>query len=105
MTVRFTLYGDTWRNMSYHELLALAEDTGMLHARAEDSGCEGVYVEVARWNDKARQWQRFAFEKFFDGDVEGETAWQRAEWIAAKVNHASKVHHVTWIHTLPNYAA
>ena len=100
----FCLYGDqAWQRIAYDELLTVAKQTGMLYATPENSGCEGVYVEVARWNDRARQWQRFAFDKFFDGDVDGETAWQTCERVAAEINAASGCRHVTWVHALPNY--
>ncbi len=36
-------------------------------ARLEQSGSEGYYVEVARWDDDAG-WYRYAFNKFFDFD-------------------------------------
>jgi hypothetical protein len=113
--LRFNLYGgETFESLTYNELLALAEECGMLYARAEFSGSEGCYVEVARWNNKAGQWQRFAFEKVFDeyaddgrfGDVRVATCYERADWIARKLNHAGGVGPgVRLIHSMPSYKA
>lgn len=79
---------------------------GDLMARAEESGCEGCYIEVARWNDKLRQWQRFAFEKVFGGEEggqDGESARDAAIRIANRINQAHGVDFVPLIHTLPSW--
>jgi len=100
----FGVYGSEWkRGMSLLELYSVAE-TGELHARAEDSGSEGVYVEVARWCHKRSDWFRFAFAKYLGGEDGHESdPWQLAEWTAAKINAASKNRHVAWVHSLDNY--
>lgn len=38
-------------------------------ARTENSGSEGYYVEVVRWNVKANQYQKFAFCKFLGEEI------------------------------------
>ena len=62
-----------------------------LYARAEYSGCEGCYVEIAKWNRHTNSYQKFAFLKFFSGEV-----WRDlhedliAARIAAMINLLSK---------------
>jgi hypothetical protein len=104
MTERFSLYGEVWNGIDYPALLEQAKETGLL-ARAEDSGCEGCYVEVARWNDDARQWQRYAFLKCFGGEdgIDGSSR-ETADRIAAAIN-APAGRYASLIHNMPNYAA
>lgn len=87
--LHFCLYDGAATDTTYHDVLRVAEETGMIFARAEYSGSEGCYVEVARWNQEWNEWQRFAFCKVFDGEPEPEKAFARCNWIAAKLNHAS----------------
>ncbi len=59
-------------------------------ARAENSGCEGIYVEVAKWNFHSNRWERFAFHKFFGGELwEDLSAVQTAVRVAAIINRAA----------------
>lgn len=44
-------------------------DVPDLLARAECSGSEGCYVEVARWSYLRERWERFAFEKCLGGEI------------------------------------
>ncbi|KXS55129.1 MAG: hypothetical protein AWU57_475 [Marinobacter sp. T13-3] len=61
-TNRFQRYGKAFATVSLAEL---ANHDGTL-ARVEESGSEGFYVEVARWDAAADQWARYAFLKVFD---------------------------------------
>lgn len=102
----FALYGEVWNGVSFEELLEQAKQDGMLLARAEESGCEGCYVEVARWNDGARQWQRYAFLKCFGGEdgIDDGGACETAERIAASINDAAgRPRYPSLIHNMPNY--
>ena len=121
--MRFALYHGPYTKASLStgitldELLVLAKD-GELVARAENSGSEGCYVEVARWNPNPEtgpaQWQRYAFEKVFGGEIErldpkkyglfpGELdADATAEVLAGMINMAGWKHH-SLIHTLPTW--
>lgn len=62
-----------------------------LFARAEDSGAEGCYVEIAKWNRHSRRYERFAFEKFFGGELWADlSAELTAARVAAIINIASE---------------
>ena len=102
---RFSLYAELWQSgLRLHELYALMDNGALLFARAEDSGCEGAYVEIARWCDERNQWFRFAFEKYLGGEDGCEsTDWQLAEWAAAKINAYARCRDVAWVHSLPNW--
>jgi hypothetical protein len=98
--------------VSLVDLLKLqVESGGDLLARAEDSGCESTYWEVARWNEARRRWERFAFEKCLDvfrSDVPGLSAdagdQETAEAVAKIINDAAwHKGRMTWVHTLPTY--
>jgi len=60
--------------ITHAELLdeARAHD-GDFWAHAEDSGCEGTYIEVARWQDGPGdtwgRWCRYCFLKVFGGEL------------------------------------
>jgi hypothetical protein len=62
-----------------------------LFARAEESGAEACYVEVAKWNPHSRRYERFCFIKLFGGEI-----WQdmddrsTATRLAAIININSK---------------
>ncbi len=63
---------------------------GEIWARAEDSGCEGCYCEVARLTETGF-WRRFAFVKFFNGDLGDFNAYDCAKMVARFIN----AHHQT----------
>jgi hypothetical protein len=99
------------RGLPFDELLAMAKD-GSIMARAENSGCEGCYVEVARWSEKEQRWERYCFNKVFGGEdlrLEHQTAGYEvgaeatAERIAARINLASGNAYMPLIHRLPNW--
>jgi len=62
--LRFILYGD-YKSIPLSEF----KNTSHCYARVENSGCEGYYVEVARWNEDINKWQRYAFAKFLGGEI------------------------------------
>jgi len=68
MDFPYFLYGKHDRRISYEQLLAEQRRDGMLYARAEQPGCEGCSVEVARWSEARWRWERYALHKFLDGD-------------------------------------
>ena len=68
MDFSYFLYGKDDRRISYEQLLAEQRRDGMLYARAEQPGCEGFSVEVARWSETRWRWERYALHKFLDGD-------------------------------------
>lgn len=114
----FTLYtppNQAQAVMPYEELLALATQ-GYLVARAEESGCEGCYVEVARCTDKPHSWRRFAFCKVFGGEdlsVQQQdaaspndlTACRTAERIARRINGVASTTYIPLIHKLPTWGS
>lgn len=110
--MKYSLYG----NLGHISLDALKDEnaaTGCLFARAEHSGCEGCYVEVAKWNESTRRYERYAFEKYFGGEHPEDTdsagvygyAVDTAERFAADINNAAGPGGSTTplIHTLPNF--
>lgn len=119
--MRFAFYGEAWKTgPTIEELLAIAKD-GALFARAEESGCEGCHVEVARWRQgddcHTGQWMRFAFNKVFGGEdvydpknpdampfgAATNSARATAERIAERINQASGNRFVSLIHRFPDY--
>lgn len=58
----FSLYGRPFEGIAGGELV----NTDDIVARLEGSGSEGIYIEVARWDDTEKRWARFAFLKEFD---------------------------------------
>ncbi len=68
MNIFYSLYGKPCERISREQLLAEQHRDGMLFARAEESGSEGCYVEVARWYEARWRWERYAFLKFLNGD-------------------------------------
>lgn len=107
----FSLYGETWKTgPTLAELEQLAKTEGVF-ARAEESGSEGCYVEVCRWQpgktpEHKGHFARYAFEKCFGGEcgTEGATAAQSAQTIAGRLN-ALTDHKEFWpiIHRMPDY--
>jgi hypothetical protein len=123
----FALYSETWqRGLTLDEILKIAADHSLV-ARAENSGSEGCYVEVARWTDatgyrydaktgrldKTGEWQRFAHMKCFGGEdlteevresagnTDAMNEFTTAKRIAAQINEISGNRHVSFVHSLP----
>ena len=93
--LRFYRYGPcTLPSVTWDDLIALAKE-GEITARAENSGCEGVYVEVARWAGLG--WTRFCHYKFFEGDD------LKADHVAAVIE-MSRPDRANLIHHLLDYA-
>lgn len=70
--INFVRYGD-WlsaRPISLEDLRKANAATGDYWANAENSGSEGCYCEVACWNKVMRRYERFAFCKFFGGELD-----------------------------------
>lgn len=91
--IRFCLYGDNcFARITLAELATLQRESGGdLWARGEDSGCEGSYCEVARWNYETERWEKFAFAKFhgFDHPTRPElNCDEAADFVAAEINEA-----------------
>lgn len=87
----FALYGSRrgkpMRHVTWKQLVRIP----FLLARAEESGCEGCYVEIAKWNPHAGRYERFAFQKFFGGELwDGVNDRTVAARIALMVNLVSK---------------
>jgi hypothetical protein len=98
-------------------LLELAK-SGDIVARAEDSGCEGCYVEVARWKQgkdcHTGTWHRYCFHKLFGGEdlhpdtqdhatKEEMTSYATAGRIAARINRQAGTERLALIHGFPNW--
>lgn len=101
----FCRYGGNGDSITLDELKQLQRETGSLFAHAENSGCEGCYVEVARYNNAANCWQRFAFLKCFGGEHasnEDASAEETARLFAAEISPRACD---SFIHSLPNYEA
>jgi hypothetical protein len=98
--LNFCLYGKICGSISMKEIKKLKNDFSIF-ARAEYSGAEGCYCEVARWNEEKRVYQRFAFVKFFDGDLGGNSALDCAKQTAEYINGNDDY---TIIHHLENYS-
>jgi hypothetical protein len=81
--------------------------SGDFLARAENSGSEGCYIEVARWSDTREQWERFAFLKVFGGEVTSArdlSSDETAEKIASLLNaECTRANGRTMIHNLPTW--
>lgn len=87
--IHYTIYGPGPLTISHPNLCALQKATGDFLARAEDSGCEGIYTEVARWSHCRERWERFCFIKFLGGEDHERADWtprQLAEHHAAEIN-------------------
>lgn len=97
MSESFCLYGQSWKSVSLADLVA----DPMVCAEAAFSGSEGCYCEVAKWSESRNRYERFAFAKFFDGDVEGKTAYQIASELAVKITENKGFS--GFVHSLPEY--
>ena len=108
--MRFSYYGGEWRaGITLPELVKHNAERRDLWARAEFSGCEGCFCEVARWNPKTERWERFASAKCFGGehpsekDREGVHAHETAEKFAQEINDAGSCGNHAHIHGFPNW--
>jgi hypothetical protein len=82
MEILFAQYGKLgFGSLSIDDLLKLN-----CIARTEDSGSEGCYCEIARWNIKEKKFQRFAFCKFLGGEIENQDAFGCADHVTNLLN-------------------
>ena len=106
--MRLSLYGSGMRGIPLDKLLEFQRETDLLTARAEDSGCEGCYVEVAIWNSECKHYERLCFAKVFGGEHPGQPdadAVATAEAFASAINAAGFCGtHPPIIHRMPDYA-
>lgn len=65
--IMFSRYEDGCRSISLAKIREMQQAGSQFVARAEFSGSEAVYVEIAIYNDGPSRWERFAFEKLFGG--------------------------------------
>ena len=100
---RFSIYDNVgkFQDLTLERLLKVPD----LLARAEESGCEACYVEVARWSSLRDRWERFAFEKCFGGEIkefpdlgDKATCTMIAEFINARMGTAT----ACLFHSFPN---
>jgi hypothetical protein len=95
--MRLTKYGqEAFDGIAFDELLAEQKRELCYWARVENSGSEGIYLEVACWNDRTHCWQRYAFLKF-------ENNKDRQPHHLAKEINAHCGSHMSVIHVMPNY--
>ena len=116
-SMQLCVYGsNTDVHVSLPELLKAATETGDYWARAEYSGSEACYIEVARWSEGHRRWERYAFEKVFTGDYLNpalppssaeEIDWKEDDCCAEvvrQINAASRIgEHAAIIHRMPTW--
>ncbi len=104
--IHYGLYGQQ-HCISHDDLCGLNKETGGDYiARAENSGCEGFYTEVARWSHQQDRWEKFCFTKFLGGEDTDHPDWtpkELAEHYAAAVNNVAgpEQAHLPLIHKLP----
>jgi hypothetical protein len=110
--MNFTVYGAGWQCISYADLLKHAREHKDLMARAENSGCEGCYIEVARWNQTTERWERYCFEKVFGGEHSEKadarvSSFETAQKFADEINDAAccHPHNYPWVHYMPNWGS
>jgi hypothetical protein len=94
--LQFTRYGENgFDKIGWDDLLAIQDEHWSLWARVEESGSEGIYLEIARWNMTTHQWQRFAFHKWEDPKD------NQPHTLAKRINTNGTPLRV--IHVMPNY--
>lgn len=82
---RFCRYGeDAFKGVLVSELRAMND----VIAEVADSGSEGVYVEVARYSEQRKRWERFAFYKFLGGECDIEDDIDIASRFARYINNS-----------------
>lgn len=102
--MHYCIYGKSFEYLEHAALCEHNQANGDLLARAENSGCEGCYVEVARWSFKRNRWERYCFIKILKGDDPERPDWPNekvAEHYAAEINAAAEWR-VPLIHNLPD---
>ncbi len=91
------------------ELIKLGKSFNGMIARAENSGSEGCYVEVAAWNPFVGRWERIAFAKYFQDEIaEGLSAYECAKITADLINTRMAPHmhaDIPFIANLPNFSS
>lgn len=106
--IRYAYYGNSKMSGIEHEALCEHNrEHGDLLARAENSGCEGCYVEVARWSEKRQRWERFCHIKFLGGEDRTREDWpadRLARHYAVEINEAARPAQdmLPLIHNLPD---
>lgn len=107
LTTRFCAYGSEvlGEGHTLAQLIEFQKSEGSLFARAENSGSEGCYCEVARWNLKTHRFERFAFLKCFGGEWTDEitSAGETAAKFADAINNAGH-HGLSVVHVMPQYS-
>jgi hypothetical protein len=109
--IHYSIYGDSSNTILSHAALCECNKaTGDFLARAENSGCEGCHVEVARWSHTRGRWERFCFVKFLGGEDDSRpelNSVQLAERHAAEVNESAAPGQflLPLIHKLPSAPA
>ena len=93
-----------FRHETLESIIALQTDTMDLFAHAENSGSEGCYVEIARWSYTRQRWERFAFCKLFNEEIEGLSAVDAAKKIAAQINGVYPEESAI-VHRMPSWQA
>lgn len=104
--IRFKIYGKSFESVTLGDLLAHQAENGDLWANAENSGCEGHYCEVARWNTNNHRFERFAFCKFFGGEMPRNRkadARATAEKATALIN-ATIRDRLSVVHVMPDFS-
>ncbi len=82
--MRFCIYGSG--KLEHITLDELKQDSD-IQAEAVESGCEGTYVEIAKWCHEKNKWFRYAFCKFLGGeDGTDRDGKEIAEDIALQIN-------------------
>ena len=97
--LNFAIYGDYYFGGVKCYSICQMDD---VFARAEESGCEGMYVEVAKWNEKNKQWQRYAFFKFLGGEIGDDLSCEEEARIVAEMINKGRDSE-SFIHNLPDY--
>ena len=104
--MKFSLYGNNdGASISLDGLLEMQRNEGMLWAHAEDSGSESCYCEVARWNEAARRFERYAFAKCADDrfpELPEATDVKTAEHAAQLINNVTPQVRLPIVHRMPN---
>ncbi len=105
--IRYCHYNAAMQSTDHAALCDHNREHGDLLARAENSGSEGYYVEVARWSYKRDRWERFCCVKFLGGEDREREDWppqKLAEHYAREINDAASPAQVNLplIHNLPS---
>lgn len=106
--LRFALYGVSFGTLTFSAFVERAkkrEDAFI--ARAENSGSEGCYVEIARWDEESIGWVRYAFCKILispSAQWNSNCAKQQTTWAEMYADMLNKQFDQAYgmIHSLPN---